>query len=524
VTPGRRLLGPIQPPLPHSKSTGNVNEPPTERQVSIDEAILESRMSRSEIELLNQVQKEAVQNHTRFRSRYGNPPSGLGSPLSEIENGSAAHHSRRSVPRTEISPSGSMTKSQERTSDASKSHDGTIDTNTINPKHVSYDAHHTYPANNIQVYFAQDVSYWAGRYMTVRDRLRGEAMELSLRRVSSGSDCSEAGSGLSYEAREAQHMLSAIDELRSSCKTAKASASFDVFEHQLRRNTGRSPLASSPSVQSVSDTSSVSTTVQIKANVKTTTTRTENLETIKAKARPTVPSTMARTKQQPPLPNIFGRLAMTKSKTTGNISRLAVDSVSSGRSAQAAGSSALWHHRRKSSIQSVALGAPATLSSETAQSARLIPRPSAVHTRKSSAVTVSSTASTKSSFAAGNADSERPDARHQSTSLRTVDRREQLSPGVGVSSTEDDHALAPLRPPVSLKSPLSAQNRPVMVNDERHVKSRRSKHRRSSGEAIKGLWSAGVEHVRKMGRRVGGSESWLVNDDESAAVSGSGRR
>lgn len=89
--PERSLLKPIHPSLPHSQSTGNVScfsnpgitpspskvppvpvkfDPQEDAEVTAMDAILESRMTPREIEVLNQVEKEALMNKNRFKSRY----------------------------------------------------------------------------------------------------------------------------------------------------------------------------------------------------------------------------------------------------------------------------------------------------------------------------------------------------------------------------------------------------------------------------------------------------------------------
>ncbi|KPI44759.1 uncharacterized protein AB675_8464 [Cyphellophora attinorum] len=88
--PDRHLLKPVLPPLPHSQSLGNTScftagrptpspaQPArkifsrhdSEPRVTAVDAILESRMTAHEIKVLNQVQKEALVNRDKLRSRH----------------------------------------------------------------------------------------------------------------------------------------------------------------------------------------------------------------------------------------------------------------------------------------------------------------------------------------------------------------------------------------------------------------------------------------------------------------------
>lgn len=94
-------------------------------------------MTQVEIDLLNQVQKEAIQNQTRFRSKYGSTPQLPRSPLGDIENKSVT--SRRSAPPPPVvdpTPTKSVAGTEVSTTVDDASHDGTVEKDEINPKNV----------------------------------------------------------------------------------------------------------------------------------------------------------------------------------------------------------------------------------------------------------------------------------------------------------------------------------------------------------------------------------------------------
>jgi hypothetical protein len=135
ITPGRKLLGPIHPPLPHSQSTNNISDHAAESELSIHEAIRDSRMTQEEIQLLNQVQKEAVQNQTRLRAKYGTSPLSPRSPLSEIDNLSTRRKYNAAL-KVDTKLANAAADSSIGSSICNISNDGTVEKEVINPKHV----------------------------------------------------------------------------------------------------------------------------------------------------------------------------------------------------------------------------------------------------------------------------------------------------------------------------------------------------------------------------------------------------
>lgn len=316
----------------------------------------------------------------------------------------------------------------------------------------------------------------------------------------------ESESSSSYELRERQRMRSALYELRSYCKTEKARISFEGFEQQLKHHGGRSTLSISSSAQSMSDPDDQVTIEQASTRVHRNMQR-KALEQTRAVAKTVAPLAARYPKPQIPLPNIWGRLALTKSKTTGNMDSLVSEVDSPSQRNQFARPVIPWHHRRKSSTQSVSI--PAAVIEDEVQSSQM----PASHKRQTSTITVSSVGSTKAGSASEAEIPRRPPPCHYRVPSGSVGNFDELQVGITVASLDTGHPTAPSRPPTNVKSPPSPDTRPIMVDGEKFIGSRREKQRRSSGEAMKGLWQAGVGQVKKMGRRVGGSGSWGLGSE-----------
>ncbi|ETN45369.1 uncharacterized protein HMPREF1541_09200 [Cyphellophora europaea CBS 101466] len=474
-TPDRRLLRPIGPPLPHSYSTGSIpcfsdaattpspqKGPPVPRltvpssedlEVSVADAIRESRMTNNEIELLKQVQREVVANQNRLRAKYSSPRY-----TSNERANDNTHNDRTDCPAREpgaVSPkidtslakteAGELVSKVQATT--SKTSDGAADDRTFNPKHV---------------YFEQDAAYWTGRYMTICDRLRGESLQFSLRSKSLSPTSSEGSSLESYESQDRKRMRTALFELRSFCKTEKARDSFAVFEKKLTQGCARSDIPSSTSSQSLTEPSDQVAIMQASARVR------RNLARSHASGKDSYMTSTSETasfqwpKADVAMPNIFGRLALAKSKTTGNMAELTADS--SGQREQAARSGIGRHDHRKSSTLSVSESIPPVIQEDTTEQPYHRPSHSIGarrHKRQSSNLSV----------------------------VSTVGRSDEIAPGVTVSCIESGHPPVPPLP--ATKSLPAPQSYGVMVKGE--------KQRRSSGEVMKSFWYAGVDQVKKMG-------------------------
>lgn len=318
-------------------------------------------------------------------------------------------------------------------------------------------------------------------------------------------------------------MLTALGELRSCCKTGEARCSFEVFEQNMKQNLA---VPSFTSAQSVSDTEDQVATVQARARVNRSIARLRASEGNNAASRVVVPAPTQRSRPSLPLPNIWERLSLTKSKTTGNLADMSHEpAIMAAQRSHPARPVATWHHRRKSSAQSVAQSIPAAVLEEHKESSVLrTPRALVPHRRQSSNVTMSSMSSTQ---AGSRWEVEGPSRRplcHCETSSGSFGRFDEIYPGVTVASIENGHAPAPQPPPAKAKSLPSPKIPGPSVDGEGYNKSRREKHRRSSGEAMKELWQAGVDQVKKMGKRVGGSGSWAGSSEDFDTMVGGRRR
>lgn len=229
--------------------------------------------------------------------------------------------------------------------------------------------------------------------MTICDRLRTETLELSLKTGSLTPTSPEPGSQESYEARERRRMLTALCELRSCCKTRKARCSFDVFEQSLKQNL---VIPSSISAQSVSEPEDQVATVQTRARVNRSIDRLKASEGNAGSSASVAPAAAQRSRPSLPLPNIWERLSLTKSKTTSNLADISREpATAAGQRSHLARPVVTWHHRRKSSTQSIAQNIPAAVLEEQNESSELRrPIILASHRRQSSNVTMSSMGST----------------------------------------------------------------------------------------------------------------------------------
>lgn len=359
--------------------------------------------------------------------------------------------------------------------------------------------------------------------MTICDRLRTEGLEFSLKTGSLTPTSPDSDSHLSYEAQERRRMLTALYELRSCCKTGKARCSFEQFEQSLKQNMA---VSGSTSAQGLSDPENHGAIVQARARVNRNIDRLKTSEGNTAASGVVAPVTAQRSRPSLPLPNIWERLSLTKSKTTSNLADISREpATTAGQRNHPARPVVTWHHRRTSSTQSIAQNIPAAILEEQNESSDFrTPRVPASHRRQSSNVTMSTMSSTQAGSTWEVEGPRRPPKCHCRTSSGSFGRFDEIYPGVTVASIESGHAPAPQPPPPKAKSLPSSKIPGPSVDGERSIKSRREKHRRSSGEAMKDLWQAGVDQVKKMGKRVGGSGSWGgSNEDFDAMVSG-GRR
>lgn len=318
-------------------------------------------------------------------------------------------------------------------------------------------------------------------------------------------------------------MLTALCELRSCCRTEKARHSFEIFEQTLKQNMVLPSFSVAPSMSDSEDEAAI---LQAKARVHRHFDRSRTYGSNMVASELATPASGQRAKPPLPLPNIWERLSLTKSKTTGNLTDLSSEpAIVAGQRKPTAKPVITWHHRRKSSAQSIARSIPAAVREEENGSPALrAPHILASHRRQSSNVTASSLSSTKAG-SAWEADAPRkPPLCHCKTSSGSFDRFDEIHPGVSVASIESGHPPAPQPPPLTAKSLPGSRTHGVAVGKERYAKSGREKHRRSSGETMKGIWQAGVDQVKRMGKRVGGSGSWAASSEDLNVMVSGGRK
>ena len=323
----------------------------------------------------------------------------------------------------------------------------------------------------------------------------------------------EPGSHQSYEAQERRRMLTALAELRSCCKTEKARGSLEAFERSMKHNMAGPGLVNT---QNSSDPEHQVASVRATARTRQTVGHSRVSETSTLAPGLVAPASTRRSRPPLPLPNIWERLSLTKSKTTGNLADLSDNpAVGAPRCNPPPRPVITWHHRRQSSTQSIAQNIPAAVVEGQDEPSNLsTTRIPASHRRHSSNVTMSSMSRTKTGSTWGAATPRKTPMCHCRTSSGSFGPFDEMHPGVTVASIESGHPPAPRPPPTSTKSLPSPKTQDSSMNSERYVKSRREKYRRSSGEAMKDLWQAGVDQVKKMGKRVGGSGSWATSNED----------
>lgn len=266
-------------------------------------------------------------------------------------------------------------------------------------------------------------------------------------------------------------------------------------------------------------------------------------------------------KPEPPLPSIFSRLALTKSKTTSNLATLSnlstfgISNLSSSKLSLPSTSHSLGaktaepHVRGKSGVltsEKVGEAAPRWLEDKT--------KPWTAEAKRRISKRTTSIGSSHSSKSSGSIHAnisklvKGTHLRHSSTttslphlcqdySHAEVGRDDHVANGMSVRAIEAGHRHPqPSRP----RSPWSANVDVVDAHKgmrpqwdanakagsaEKVIRSkiRTRAERQSSGEIMKTFVDAGISQVKKMGRRVGGSMSWAGSvEDLNVMVGGHG--
>ena len=362
-----------------------------------------------------------------------------------------------------------------------------------------------------------------------------------------------------WESSDARRMNTALRELRACCRTEIALQSLETFEAQLRKSTNMpwSPQWTRMSARG-SDLRDEHTDRILKVR----------LNTQHALQSRSTPATVTRTsriptpaKPEPPLPSIFSRLALTKSKTTSNLATLSslstfgISNVPTSKVLLPSTSNSLeaktteQHVRQKAGIETservdeAAFGSPEDRTKPCIADAkrRISNRTTSIGSEQSSRSSGSIQANISkfvrnSHLRNASTTTSLPQLCH-GNSHANVNRDVRVTEGVSVRALEAGHRDSqPARPrsPGEADVELVNANKDMRPQWDANAKAdsaeqvsrsriRTRSERQSSGEVVKNLFDVGMTQVKRMGRRVGGSMSWAGSaEDLNAMVSGRG--
>ncbi|KIW89380.1 uncharacterized protein Z519_10234 [Cladophialophora bantiana CBS 173.52] len=575
----RRLLQPLEPPLPQTQTLGNIScfgplsETPSPRKpisvslsppqrhcdngshLSAADALVESRMTEKERDLMIRVQREAAINRARLRNscQHRNP---LEYPLAQStkrtnEQTATLKLSLNDVANTQRVEGMKRTSSSGRllfinstlankhwrerdlpTSTTMTTSIGSI-TSSIpsqgsdsDPRHVRDHQRSCTSAAMLtvnQVYVAEHASYWTGRYVSICDRLRTKELNVP---PPSPSESSEKKTDRLFDNGERVRMNNALNELREHCKTEEALKSFDDFENALLKKIGisRQSLRRAGSLafagkgverkQGISESSgSRLFPLNMSNSPGNASTPTSRISSVNADAVPPESSKL-----------FYGEGAIAKSKTTGNLAALIPLIPLIPKRQYVVASSSLpksntvqpLSHRRKTSYFDCSPETRAKAMKEREE--RASRRAAEAHRRSSSHMPVLDV--TKS----------RGQSKDQGSSSRVVKISEAAQSQVNSSTSKidasgavaDSLSAAMLEngyvppPPNTMSTDLPSRVELVELSGGgkgKVVKSRRKTERQISGEMVKILFGAGMREAKRMGRRVSGM-SWPRSSDE----------
>ncbi|EXJ73650.1 uncharacterized protein A1O5_03412 [Cladophialophora psammophila CBS 110553] len=573
----RRLLQPLEPPLPRTQTLGNIscfgplNETPSPRKpisvslslprqhhdnrshLNVADALVESRMTEKEMDLMIQVQKEAAINRARLRNscQHRNPleyPPPAQSTKRTNEQRATLKLSLNDVANTQrlegmerISSSGrllfinsTLANKNWRESDLPTSTTMTTSIGSItssnpsqnsesDPRHVR-DHRLSFSRTTMltvkQVYVAEHTSYWTGRYVSLCDRLRTKELNVP---PPSPSKSSEKKIDRLFDNSERVRMNNALNELREHCKTEEALKSFDDFENTLLKKIGisRQSLHRTGSLafagreverkQGISGSSaSRSFPLNMSNSPSNASTPTSRISSVNADAVLTVNSK-----------SFYGEGAIAKSKTTGNLAALiplipkrqyvvASSSLPKSNTVQPVS------HRRRTSYFECSPETRAKAMKEREE--RASRRAAEAHRRSSSHMPVldvtKSRGQSKDQGSSSRAVKISGAAQSQLNSSNSkTDASGAVADSLSAAMLESGHVRPP---PNTVSAALPSRVELVELSGggkEKVVKSRRKTERQISGEMVKILFGAGMREVKKMGRRVSGM-SWPGSSDE----------
>ncbi|KIW75279.1 hypothetical protein Z517_12053 [Fonsecaea pedrosoi CBS 271.37] len=565
----RRLLQPLDPPLPRTQTLGNIScfapthQTPSPRkpisvslssseqhhdnvsQLNVADALNESRMTEKEMDLMIQVQREAAVNRARLRNacQYRNPPvrsTAEPAPTLKLSLNDVANTQRlESMKRTsssgrllfinstlaninwrdsDIPTSTTMTTSIGSVTSSSPSQISDIDARHVRDGQVCYRRRALLTLR--QVYAAEDASYWTGRYMSLCDRLRMKELN---RPPQSPAGSTEKKADRLFENSEKVRMNSALNELREHCKTKEALKSFEDFENILLKKLGVSRQSlhragslafAGKEVERRLGMSGSNGFKPFSLNMSTSpghaSTPTSRVSSVNAEAVLTETSKA-----------FYGEGTMAKSKTTGNLASLIPlipkrQHVIEGKSLPKSNTVQLTSHRRRTSYFecSPETRAKAMKEREERASRRAAEAHRLSNPQMPSVSVFRSRGRSKdpvpSPMAVQISGSVQPQF---FSSCCKVDASGEVTDSLSVAMLESGHVRPP---PKAANNTLPSRVELVEVpggGQEKIVKSRRKTERQISGERVKTLFGAGMREVKKMGRRVSGM-SWPGSSDD----------
>ncbi|KAJ9603565.1 hypothetical protein H2200_011751 [Cladophialophora chaetospira] len=546
TTPGRRLLRPIDPPLPRTQTLANLScfspsdqtSPPRkaksisislQQQNSINSSKLniadvlgESRMTQKEMNLMKQVQREAAANRARLRSSHqlhnvgqdsrldastpGREASTLNLSLHDAANTQRLEGmKRRTLPGRPLFINSTLANQNWQEADLP-----TDTTVTSIGTMTSSEPSRGDENDPRSVYVAEPTSYWTGRYVSLCDRL--QLAELN-RPKPSPSESNEKQIDRLFETSARVRMYSALIELRDHCKTTEALRSFEEFEGSLLKRMGvsRQSLHRAGALAYSKDGGKTLTTsrtmplaMKVPSSPGTPSSATSRVSSVNAEAVMTGTSK-----------SVHGEGSLAKSKTTGNLTSL-IPMIPKRRYVVKTGpapkskSNRQDGHRRKTSYFD---RSPETLVKAMKEhEQRAARRATTVHRRSTSQGFSPNGPSNLQS--AGKATMTAEQCRPQPCSSQaTVGPFHEISPSLTITSLESGHGLPPSQPPTRIGVSRIEMVRVASGGNEKVIRSIRKPEKQFSGDRVKNLLGAGVREVKKMGRRVSGM-SWPGSGEE----------
>jgi hypothetical protein len=337
--------------------------------------------------------------------------------------------------------------------------------------------------------------------MSICDRLRTESMRAAVT-ASPKTGASDDTYRSPYDSADARRMNDALEELRGYCRTEDALRSFEAFEARLRKNTNiPARLFRTGTSDAGSDFSDDDAGCILRARLKTERALHSADTPVPSKGISRIPTPI---KVEPRLPSIFGRLALTKSKTTGNLATLSnfsspkLSQSSTSHGAEPPSSGQEGHFRRAS-------GARVMSKAQKAEAKEPI---TSTNTSRSKIESNTSKPLKRQHLRQSSTTASLPHL-YRDMSFTKVDRDSQIGEGASFGAIESGHSLPPANSRPSRNVDIQMAGTEMVIGS----KSKRKPDRQSSG----------LSQVKKMGRRVGGSMSWAGSaEDLNAAVSGDG--